>query len=111
MSAMFSALSVRDYRIDDATFNAFLDFAEARGVRVVDARPAGTDSTEVTDFLVRSELAGSKRDIETRIKAFMARRLFNTEAWYPVVGQIDPVIQAAMRQWGTAQTALAQARN
>ena len=114
---------VRDYQVDDATFNAFLDFAEARGVRVVNTRPAApvtalTDPNppEVpneeafeTDVLVRSEIAASKRDIETRIKAFMARRLFTTESWYPVVGQIDPVIQAAMRQWDTAQTALAQA--
>ena len=39
----------------------------------------------------------------------MARRLFDAEAFYPVVGQIDPVIQAAMQQWRTATTALAAA--
>ncbi|HEX9952411.1 MAG TPA: S41 family peptidase [Rubricoccaceae bacterium] len=105
---------VRGYRIDDATFSAFLDYAGTRGVRVVDTRPAAStaapaDTTQAASILVRSELAGSRRDIETRIKAFMARRLFDTDSWYPVVGQIDPVIQAAMQQWQTATASLAQA--
>ena len=100
---------VRDFQIDDATFQAFLDFAATRGVRVVDTRPATATGTEATDLLVRSEIPAAKRDIETRIKAFMARRLFETDSWYPVVGQIDPVIQAAMQQWQTATTTLAQA--
>jgi hypothetical protein len=39
----------------------------------------------------------------------MARRLFEAEAFYPVVGQIDPVITAAMQQWRTASASLAQA--
>lgn len=103
---------VRGYRLDDATFNAFLDFAEMRGVRVVAARPAAVagDSTSATDVLVRSEVAASRREIETRIKAFMARRLFESEAFWPVISQIDPVVQAAMQQWQTATTALAQAQ-
>ena len=105
---------VRSYRIDDATFEAFLAFAETRGVRVVNTRPparaAAADSTaEATDVLVRSELAASRREVETRIKAFMARRLFEAEAFWPVVGQIDPVITAAMAQWDQATTTLAQA--
>ncbi len=102
---------VRQYQVDDATFDAFLDYAGTRGVRVVNARPAATqaDTTQGEAILVRSEVQASRRDIETRIKAFMARRLFDTDSWYPVVGQIDPVIQAAMRQWQTATTALATA--
>lgn len=102
---------VRGYRLDDATFTAFLAFAETRGVRVVAARPATVagDSTSATDVLVRSEVAASRREIETRIKAFMARRLFESEAFWPVITQIDPVVQAAMQQWQTATTALAQA--
>ncbi len=101
---------VRNYRIDDATFDAFLDYADGHGARVVTTRPvAGTDTTAAASVLVRSEAVAARNTIETRIKAFMARRLFDTDAWYPVVGQIDPVIQAAMRQWNTATTALAQA--
>ena len=103
---------VRGYRVDDATFTAFLAFAETRGVRVVATRPAvvAGDSTSATDVLVRSEVAASRREIETRIKAFMARRLFESEAFWPVITQIDPVVQAAMQQWQTATTALAQAQ-
>jgi carboxyl-terminal processing protease len=102
----------RSYQLDDATFGAFLDYAGTRGVQVVNTRPetlAPADTTQAASLLVRSEVSASRRDIETRIKAFMARRLFDTDAWYPVVGQIDPVIQAAMQQWQTATTSLAQA--
>ncbi|HEX8385144.1 MAG TPA: hypothetical protein VF576_03115, partial [Rubricoccaceae bacterium] len=96
---------VRSFQVDDATFEAFLAFAETRGVDVVAARPEAGDE----DVLVRSEVAASRREIATRIKAFMARRLFEAEAFYPVVGQIDPVITAAMQQWRTASASLAQA--
>lgn len=97
---------VRSYRIDDATFEAFLRFAESRDTPVVLVRPA----TGGEGVLVRSELQGSRREIETRIKAFMARRLFDADSFYPVIGQIDPVLTAALQQWGTASTLLAQVR-
>ena len=44
----------------------------------------------------------SGSDIETRIKAFMARRLFGVEAFYPVVGRIDKTLVEAMKLWGAA---------
>ncbi len=96
---------VRNYRVDDPTFEAFLSYAQAHGVPVVAVRtPTSGDSV-----LVRSEVAASRTEIATRIKAFMARRLFDADSFYPVVGQIDPVILAAMAQWQQASTSLAQA--
>ena len=38
----------------------------------------------------------------------MARRLYDTNAFYPVISQIDPALQEAMRHWRDAQD-LAQA--
>ena len=93
----------RTYRVDDATFAAFLAHAQARGVQVVQARAEEGDE----DVLVRSEVAASRPDIEARIKAFMARRLFGAEAFFPVVGDIDQTLVQAMRLWDNAE-ALAQ---
>ena len=95
----------RQFSVDDATFQAFLAHAEARGVPVVAARSEDGDE----DVLVRSEVAEARSDIEARIKAFMARRLFGAEAFFPVVGQIDQTLVQAMELWGDAE-GLAAAR-
>lgn len=89
----------RSYSIDDATFASFFTFTEQQGIEVVDARPEGESEDPV---LVRSEALASRSDIETRIKAFMARRLFGVEAFYPVVGSIDITLLEAMQLWGVA---------
>ncbi|PAP76602.1 S41 family peptidase [Rubrivirga marina] len=95
---------VRTFRLSDADFERFLDFAEAEGTPVVTTRPEG----EAEDVLVRREALAVRSDIETRIRAFMARRLFSADAFYPVVGQIDPALREAMAHWRDAVT-LAQA--
>jgi carboxyl-terminal processing protease len=97
---------VRDFEVDDATLDAFLAWAEDHGVDVVEARPAA--ETE-EPFLVRSEVYAERADVETRIKAFMARRLFDVDAFYPVVAQIDRTLQEAMTLWREASD-LAEAR-
>ena len=89
----------RSYTIDDETFASFLAYAGQQGIDVVDARPAEESDDPV---LVRSEAVVSRSDIETRIKAFMARRLFGVEAFYPVVGRIDKTLVEAMKLWGAA---------
>ena len=97
----------RQFQVDDATFEAFLAHAEARGVPVVDAR----DDIEDEDVLVRSELAEARDDIEMRIKAFMARRLYGADAFFPVVGRIDQTLRESMELWSNAtQLAVADAR-
>ena len=95
---------VRSYRLDDTAWDAFLAYADGHGVPVVATR----DGAEGEAVLVRPEALAQRGEIETRIKAFMARRLYNAEAWYPVIGQIDPALQDAMRLWENAAT-LAQA--
>ncbi len=90
---------LRSYSIDDATFSSFFGFAEQQGISVVNARPASESEEPI---LVRSEAMTSRRDIETRIKAFMARRLFGVEAFYPVVGDIDETLLEAMGLWDAA---------
>lgn len=91
---------VRDYELPEEAFGAFLAFAEEHGVRVAEAPPEEDDEAEV---LVRADLAEARPFIETRIKAYLARRLFDIEAFYPVVQAIDPTLQAAMGLWPQAQ--------
>ncbi len=95
---------VRDYRLSDADFERFLDHVASLGTPVVAERPGDEDE----DVLVRREALAARSDIETRIRAFMARRLFDADAFYPVVGQIDPALREAMAHWRDAVT-LAQA--
>lgn len=95
----------RTYEVDDAAFDRFLSFVDASGVPVVAERDEEGDE----DVLVRSEADASREEIETRIKAFMARRLFGAEAFYPVIGAIDPALQQARSLWTDARE-LAAAR-
>ena len=92
------------FQIDDATYDRFLRFVSERGTPVVAARE-GDDE----DVLVRSEADAARTEIETRIRAFMARRLFGAEAFFPVVGVIDETLLEATRLWDDAAE-LAQAR-
>ena len=92
---------VRSYRLNDSAWDAFLTYADGHGVPVVTSR----DEAESEAVLVRSEALAQRGEIETRIKAFMARRLYNAEAWYPVIGQVDPGLQDAMRLWGQRHVA------
>ncbi len=88
----------RSYRLNDATYESFLAFAETKGVRVADSNPDPSDR----DVIVRSEAMAARSEVETRIRAFMARRLFDASSFYPVIGEMDPVLQSAMQQWPSA---------
>ncbi|MDX1420612.1 MAG: S41 family peptidase [Rubricoccaceae bacterium] len=99
------AAFLRTYDVDDATFDAFLAWADDHGVDVVATRPDDPEGP----ILVESEALAMRADVEARIKAFMARRLFGVDAFYPVVAEIDRTLQEAMGLWREAST-LAEAR-
>lgn len=91
----------RGYALPEGTLDSFLGFAERMGTPVVDVR--GDDTAD--DAIARVEIAdGTRRTIETRIRAFVARRLFGVDAFFPVVGEIDPTLTQSMRLWDTART-------
>jgi len=90
---------LRDYQVDDATFQAFLAFAESRDIALVDQRPADDEAY----YLLRSEVQEDRTAIEARLKAFLARRMYGIEAWYPVVQTIDRTFQEAIQLWPQAQ--------
>ena len=93
------AAFLSSYRLDDDALDAFLGWAADHGVDVVETRP-GVDPGR--PLLVRSEVYAERRDVEARVKAFMARRLFGVDAFYPVVAEIDRTLQEAMGLWREA---------
>ncbi len=91
-----------DYAVEPRTFDAFLAFAEGQDVPVVERRPEAEGDEDGPTVLVRSEVAEARPEIEARIKAFLARRLFGIEAFYPVVQTIDGTLQEALALWAEA---------
>ena len=50
----------------------------------------------------RAQLDAERFTLETRLRAFIARRTFGIDSFFPVVGQIDETLVQANRLWGTA---------
>ena len=92
---------VRTFAPDDALFQAFVDYAAEHGVRIVESAPADDDE-ERDSVIARSELREARPQIEARVKAYLARRLFGIESFYPVVQTIDPIFMEAMGLWPQA---------
>jgi carboxyl-terminal processing protease len=98
---------IRDYRLDDNALEGLLEFAPQRDVTVVNTAPATADSTQ--NILARDDARAHRDEIEVRVRAYMARRLFGVDAFYPVVAEIDDELGEAMRLWDEAAS-LAAAR-
>jgi carboxyl-terminal processing protease len=96
-----------EYRLDADALEGLFTFAATQNVRVVDTAPPAADSSQ--GVLARDNARAHRAEIEVRIRAHMARRLFGVEAFYPVVAAIDDELIEAMRLWDQA-AALASAR-
>jgi len=70
---------VKEFKVDDALMNQFTAFAEKKGIP-----------------LVEEDLATSRKDIEIFVKAFIGRRYFKDDGFYPVYHQSDNVLRRAV---------------
>ena len=68
---------------------------------IVESAPAADDEAR-DDVIARDELREARPQIEARIKAYLARRIFGIESFYPVVQTIDPIFTEAMGLWPQA---------
>ena len=92
---------IRDFDIDDEAFEAFLAFAGEQGVRIVDGEtPEAQDDDEV---FTRAEIEADRAYLESRIKARLAVRLFDSKAWFPIMHEIDRTFNTAMGLWKEAE--------
>jgi carboxyl-terminal processing protease len=75
-----AAAFVRDYRVSDALYRDFMDFAGREGLR-----PGQQQDHTASEELIRNYL-----------KAYIGRNVYGNEAFFPVLHQSDPAFRKAM---------------
>ncbi|NBC18341.1 MAG: PDZ domain-containing protein [Bacteroidetes bacterium] len=91
---------IRDFEVSDAMYEAFLDFAEERGLTIIDG-PAPEDSSLTFS---RSDVDAERTFIATRLKASLAVRLYDYKKWYPIIHGIDDTFIEATDHWSKAES-------
>ncbi len=86
------------FEIDDATFEAFLDFSKDHGTVIVEN--GGADDEE---GFTRDQIEADRAFLKARIKARLAVSLFDTKAFYPIMHTVDRTFQEAMGLWLEAE--------
>ncbi|MEZ4699874.1 MAG: S41 family peptidase [Rhodothermales bacterium] len=87
---------ISSYEVDDATWDAFWKYAADKGVTLTS--DAGQVSEEKKVF-ARSDANEQRLTIETRLKALIARQLYGSGVWHPIVNSIDPELTEALKLW------------
>lgn len=89
-----------NYKIDDRTWEAFVDTLSARGIRLDEkTAPANAKGTVHS----KAELNAARPLLETRLKAYLARQLFGAESALPLLNSVDPVLTEAVKYWNRAE--------
>ena len=108
------------YRVTDEVMDEFLAFA-AEDIQIVaddevDERSAASapdpdSASEESDeaeaahsvlYFGETDFAESDESIRVRLKAYLARRIWGIEAWYPVIQDIDVMVRESMGLWEDA---------
>lgn len=74
------------FKVDDAMWSEFLAFAAKQ-----------------SDAIPSADLEASRATLEVILKARVAARLYQSEAWYPVFNTIDPLIGHVSDMWDRAE--------
>lgn len=85
------------FTVDAELWKAFWAYAKEQGVKI-DSKAA-----EGEVHFTSADVAVSRTTLETILKARLAQRLYNSEAWFPIYNQIDPVFNEAVRLWDHAE--------
>ena len=83
----------KEFDVDEATFQQFLDFAMEQGIALGEAE--GEFNSE--------SIAADRPFLEARIKARLAVRLFDLDAYFPVMHGEDRTYQEAIGLWDRAE--------
>jgi len=81
------------FEVDETEFQRFLDYALVRGLQF--GSQEGAFDTEDVD--------SDKSYLKARIKARLAVRLFDLEAFYPIMHPEDRTLQSALQLWDKAK--------
>ncbi len=93
------------FEITDAFMQEFWEFAkkEEYGLKVVPKlQLPGEDEESEFFYLSEEEIAENEVVIETRLKAYIARRMWGVGAWYPVIHNVDSTFKKALEEWEKA---------
>ena len=88
------AAFIDGFEVSNEVFAEFLDYARERGV------PLGEGQEEFG----AAEVAADRTFLEARIKARLAVRLFDLDAFFPVIHTEDRILKEAMTLWEPAET-------
>ncbi len=84
---------LESFEIPEAEYQGFLDYARVRGIQI------GTGE----DMFDHAEIEADRPYLEARIKARLAVRLFDLEAFYPIMHPEDRTLQEALKLWPEAK--------
>jgi len=88
---------VEEFVVDEAMFDAFLAYAAGAGV------PIEGYVEPVEDVFTQQDIAEDRAFLAARIKARLAVRLFDLEAFYPIMHAEDRTFQEALTLWPHAE--------
>lgn len=94
----------REFTVDEAMFESFLEEAGQRGIRVSAAPDtAAVEGGGEQRFFTQSEVQEERDYLEVLIKSRIATRLHGRAAMYPIYHQVDQTLNEALRLWEDAQ--------
>lgn len=91
-----------EFEVDADVLKEFLQFAEARGVRVVPGSGLTTSITTENPAFTEADLAADSAFLSTLIKGRIATRILDRSYWYPIYHQVDDMVQQANGLWSQA---------
>ena len=89
---------LESFKIPETEYQGFLDYARVRGIQI----GTGIDAFE------HAEIEADRPYLEARIKARLAVRLFDLEAFYPIMHPEDRTLQEALKLWSEAKNIVQQ---
>ncbi len=92
---------VRDFTVSPEIWNAFTTYLQAEDRLTFTDTQADVNPRK--GVYLRSELATHRAELEARIKGYLARNLYGSEFFYPIVMPADDVVKQAMELWGRAE--------
>ena len=89
-----------NYETPDAVVDSFWTFAAKKSLELTDDPAAARASNDV---FLQTDAEDAHHYVSTRLKALLARQLYGSSTWRPILNQVDPVVQEALSLWSNAQ--------
>jgi carboxyl-terminal processing protease len=94
---------VKNFRVPENIMTDFWNYAKTKDMTISDNAPrVAPNAKEERKVFSRREVAENRDVIETRLKALLARRLWDRDASVQVFHKLDVTLQEAMKNWDKA---------